>query len=269
MTVLHVGCVVDRPPGPRLSERMPFFELSPRAPIPKLATLAKYGKGRRPHSPKLAFVAPRTSWLTQQGAMRPGNELDKGIDWLLRASDASGSFAIVLATGAEITVGERDRELAAKYIERLKPSGRVIVFAPRGLWQPEQAEPFVDGLGVTYGFDPLEDDAPHADVVYARVRPMGARARLSDGHLLKILERIMGRKEAYVSFESEHGLRSAKRLVQLANEMADEESEDADDGDEDDEVIAADEAGEADEQDEDVESDASEDLDEEDEDEQS
>jgi hypothetical protein len=192
--------------------------------MPKLATLARYGKSRGPASPKLAFVAPRSTWLVPQGALKPGKELDAGLDWLLRATDASNAFAIVLATGAEITVGERDRELAAKFIERLKPSGRQIVFAPRGLWQPEQAEPFVKAVGALYGFDPLEDDAPPGDVVYARVRPMGARSRLSDGHLLKILERVIGRAEAYVSFESEHGLRSAKRLAQLASEMAEDES---------------------------------------------
>jgi hypothetical protein len=269
MTVLHVGFVVDRPPGPRLAERMSFFELSPRAPIPKLATLAKYGKSRKPSSPKLAFVAPRSAWLTPQGPMRPGKELDAGIDWLLRASDASGSFAIVLATGAEITVGERDRELAAKFIERLKPSGRQIVFAPRGLWQLEQAAPFARSLGVSYGFDPLEEDAPGGDIAYARVRPMGARSRLSDGHLLKILERVISSPEAYVSFESEQGMRSAKRLLQLAAEMGDsddageaedDEAEDHDDGvedegsegDDDEEVDGASEG--VDEDDEDDES---------------
>lgn len=273
MTVLHAGCVIDRPPGPRLSERLPFFELSPRAPMPKLATLARYGKSRGPHAPKLAFVAPRTTWLTAQGAMRPGKELDAGIDFILRASDASGAFAIVLATGAEITVGERDRELAAKFIERLKPSGRRIVFAPRGLWQLEEAEPFVAAVGAIYGFDPLEEDAPSGDVIYARVRPMGARSRLSDGHLLKILERLVGRAEVYVSVESEQGLRWATRIAQLASELGD--SEDVEEDETDSEDAEEDESDEGDSDDDeegsssDDDAEDDEDLDDEEEDEQS
>ncbi len=106
--------------------------------------------------------------------MRPGSEVDAGIDWLKRVADILDVFAIVLATGAELTTGERDQDLLRTFADRLKREGRRIVVAPRGLWDPEQAIPFALKSDTTYGFDPLEHDAPPGNFVYARVRPMSA-----------------------------------------------------------------------------------------------
>ncbi len=215
MADVFAGCLLERLPHPRSAVALPFFEFAPRPPLPTFATLARYRKQFSGKTPKIALVAPRSTWQTPRGAMRPGSEVDAGVDWLNRVSDILDAFAIVIATGAELTTGERDQDLLRAFTERLKPSGRRIVIAPRGLWEPEQAVPFANKTGTIYGFDPLEHDAPPGEFVYGRVRPMGARPRLTEGALAQIAERLAmsGCEEGYVCVESERALADMKRLA--------------------------------------------------------
>jgi hypothetical protein len=81
--------------------------------------------------------------------------------------------------------------LLAEYARRLQRADRLLVIAPRGLWQAEHGAAFAQQTGTVYGFDPLEDDAPEGATVYARVHPMGARPRLTEGHLAQIAERLL------------------------------------------------------------------------------
>lgn len=243
MSEVFAGCLLERLPHPRGALALPFFEFAPRPPLPTFATLARYRKQFTNNLPKIALVAPKGTWQTPRGAMRPGVEVDAGIDWLNRVSDILGAFAVVLATGAELTTGERDQDLLNSFAERLKPGGRRIVVAPRGLWEPEQAIPFAAKSGTIYGFDPLEHDAPPGAFVYARVKPMGARPRLTEGAMAQIAERIAmsGCEEAYVCVESERAVADRKRLTVALNEgleaaalMTDDEEDEEDSEDEED-----------------------------------
>jgi hypothetical protein len=234
MADFFAGCLLDRLPGPRGHSPKRFYEFAPRNPLPTLGTLARFRK-QASGWPQLSLVAPKSSWHTPKGALRPGAELDAGVDWITRVSDIVSAFAIVIATGAELTTGERDRELLANFVERLKPTGRTIVIAPRGLWDPEHATPFAAQIGAVYGFDPMEHDAPEGELVYGRVRPMGARPRLTPGHLAQIAERIVaaGAERAFVAIESEQCAKETKRLTLEVAEQAelavgDEEDEDED-----------------------------------------
>jgi hypothetical protein len=189
--------------------------------------------------------------MTPRGPMRKGPELDAGAEWLTRAADILGAFAIVLATGAELSTGERDSELLAAFAARLATKDCRVVVAPRGLWEPEQAIPFAQRTGTIYGFDPLEHDAPPGDFVYGRVHPMGARPRLTEGHIAQIAARIVaaGSAEAYVSVESERSLQDMKRLARALSESL----EAAALLDEPDDELDEDEGLDAEESDEDVE----------------
>jgi hypothetical protein len=200
-----------------------FFEYAPKPPLPSFATLARYRK-QLAASVQLTLVAPRSSWFGARGALRPGPELDAGLSWLKRSSDILGASAIVLATGAELSTGERDRQLLADFVQALKAAtGRLLVIAPRGLWEAEHGIAFARQTQTVYGFDPLEDDAPPGAIAYARVHPMGARPRLTEGHLVQIAERLLapGCERAYVSVESEEGPRDARRLAKLLAELTD------------------------------------------------
>lgn len=258
MPALHIGCLLDRLPGARLTERLNFFELSPRPPIPKFGTFARFRKSV-PESLEVSLVAPKSTWLTPRGPMRPGKELDEGVQWILRAADSIGASVIVVPTAAELTPGERDRTLTAAFFERLQPSGKTLVFAPGGLWEPEQGVPFVEKIGAVYGFDPLEHDAPQGAIVYARIKPMGVRARLSEGHLARAAERLLAAdcEHIYVSIASEHGPRDAGRMLAALSE-ASELMQSAEDEDEDDEDLEGDEDedGESEESDDEEDEDA-------------
>lgn len=248
MADVLAGCLLERLPNPRALSAARFFEYAPRLPLPTLATLSRIRKQAGDKWPQIALVAPRSTWTTPRGPMRTGPELDAGIDWLTRVSDILSAFAIVLATGADLTTGERDRDLLASVVERLRPTGRTLIIAPRGLWEPEHAVPFAEKIGAVYGFDPLEHDAPEGELVYARIRPMGARPRLTDGHLAQVAERIVvsGCERAFISIESEQCVRESKRLqVQVAETEAEHlENDDESDEDEDDDDDASEDDGE-------------------------
>lgn len=249
MPALHIGCLLDRLPGVKLTQRLGFFELVPRPPIPKYGTFARFRKEANPNL-EVSLVAPRSTWLSPRGPMRPGPELDQGIAWLLRAADAIGASCITVPTLASLTPGERDRNLTAAFFERLQPSGKTLVFAPGGLWEPEQAVPFTQKIGAVYGFDPLEHDPPPGTIVYARIRPIGVRARLSEGHLMRAAERLLTAncEHIYVSIASEHGPRDALRMLAVLKEAGelvaagmaagqlDDDAEEADNGEDGDDI---------------------------------
>jgi hypothetical protein len=242
MGEIFVGGTLTRLPNPKTAAALPFFEFAPKAPLPTLATLARFGKQLAERA-QCALVSPRSTWFTSKGALRPGPELDAGLDWLKRTADILRAKAIVLATAADLTTGDRDRALLAAFVERLKPTGRTIVVAPRGLWEAEHGAAFARQAACVYAFDPLEDDAPEGSIAYARIRPMGARPRLTDGHLAQIAERVLRSTAefAYVAIESEQAPRDARRLAKvLAEVSADlapnfELSDEDEDEDEDDE----------------------------------
>ena len=245
MGEIYAGGTLERLPSPKLANSLRFFEYAPKPPLSTLSTLARIGK-QLTNKTALALVCPKSTWLTPKGAMRKGPELDAGIDWITRVSDILRARAIVIATGAELSTGERDRTLLADFAERLRPTGRILVVAPRGLWEPEHGSAFAQQTDTVYGFDPLESDAPEGDVVYARIRPMGARPRLTEGHLAQVAERLLTpeAEQAYVAIDSDQPLRDAKRLLKL---LAEVQSAEFDPGPEEDEDEEIDEAGEEDE----------------------
>jgi hypothetical protein len=211
---------------------MRFFEYAPKPPLPGFATLGRYRK-QLPAELQIALVAPRSSWSGARGALRPGAELDAGLEWLKRSSDILKASAIVLATGAELSTGERDRQLLADFVQALRAAtGRLLVVAPRGLWEAEHGAAFARQTQSVYGFDPLEDDAPPGAIAYARVHPMGARPRLTEGHFAQIAERLLsaGCERAYVSIESEDAARDARRLSRLLAELGDADGHALDEG---------------------------------------
>jgi hypothetical protein len=235
MAQVYAGCLLERLPSPHSTlfapqegrEPISFFEYAPRTPYPSLATLARFRKQVKAPV-EIALVAPKAMLGSPRGPLRPGKELDEAVDWLTRVADILKAFAIVLPTGAELTPGERDKNLLADFVKRLGVKGARVVIAPRGLWEPEDAAPFAAKIGAIYGFDPFEHDAPPGELVYGRVKPMGARSRLSEGLLLQVAERMARAERGYVSIESDSAVRDMKRLQQAIAgvELDDDDLED-------------------------------------------
>jgi uncharacterized protein YecE (DUF72 family) len=179
--------------------------------------------------------------------MRFDDTLEEAFAWLLEAVEAVQPRAIVLATGSEITTGQRDRDRLASYVSRFpRVEGRALVWAPSGLWEADEARRQARRMDVVYGFDPLEDPVPPGPMAYARLRALGGRQRFTEGMIFDVLERLADSdaEEAFVAFESSRSFREARLMQQLVASAAgqpmdeglvDDELEDEDDEDEDDE----------------------------------
>ncbi len=219
MTLLHAGAQLERAPGRRYIESLGFAELALRPPFPRRATLAQW-RERLPAGFRIALVAPRATFISRAGAMRPDPDLDAAFEWLVHAADALSACAIVVPTGAEITTGQRDWGRLEAWFGRLpRTEGRTLVWAPAGLWEPPTATRQAERLGVVYGFDPLEATPPPGPILYGRLRSMGERRRFGEGLLYDVLDCIAGSEaqEAYVAIASPRAMREAQRLQQMAS----------------------------------------------------
>ncbi len=215
-TRLYVGAQLDRPPGPKYVESLIFAELAPKPPLPKPKTLAGW-RGGLPEGFVLSLVAPRAAVASRRGPMRFDEELEAGLGWFLEAAAALDARVLVVPTEADITTGQRDRDRLAAYFDRI-PRDRVVVWAPSGLWEPDQAHRLATKLGIQAAFDPLEDPVPPDPIVYGRMRAIGGRQRFTEGMLMDAFAEIVAAEpdEAFVAIESPRSFKEATRLVQIA-----------------------------------------------------
>jgi uncharacterized protein YecE (DUF72 family) len=215
---LLAGALLERPPGPKYRSELRFAELAPRAPLPKPSTLANWRK-QLPESFRIALRAPEPCWRSPAGPLRPSKELDAGLAWLLEASVALEASLIVVATGATVTTGGRDRERLREYFARIpKHQDRLIVWRPTGLWEPPAVQAMASALSVLGGFDGVDDPAPSADVLYATLRAEGFRRSFSEAVLLEVLDKLRGSgtSQAFVTIESEQSFKEARLLQTLS-----------------------------------------------------
>jgi hypothetical protein len=118
-----------------------------------------------------------------------------------------------------VTTGARDRERLREYFARVpRAEGRLIVWKPSGLWEPETVQIMASALSVVGGFDALDDPAPNAEVVYASLLAEGARRSFSHAQLLEVLHRLetSSAARAFVTIESGQSFREARLLQALS-----------------------------------------------------
>lgn len=219
MTAVHAGAAIERPPGPRYLAELHFAELAPRAPLPKSGTLKKW-RASLPDGFLCALVAPPEALASARGPLRFDDALQAAIAWLREAADAVDARAIVLPTPREMTTGQRDRDLLARYVERLdRKDGRPLVWAPGGLWEPGAAARFAERIEVVCAYDPVETVPPPGPLSYARLQAIGGRTRFPEPLLEEVLDRVAGAgaDEAFVSIRSPRSFREAVQLQQLAD----------------------------------------------------
>jgi hypothetical protein len=151
---LLAGALLERPPGPKYTSELRFAELAPQAPLPKPGTLAKW-RQKLPDGFELALRAPDPCWQSPGGPLRPSRELEAGLGWLSEAADALQASMIVVSTSAAVTTGARDRERLRAYFARVpRTEGRLIVWRPTGLWEPETVQTLANTLSLVGGLTP-------------------------------------------------------------------------------------------------------------------
>jgi len=231
---LLAGALLERPPGPKYTSELRFAELAPQMPLPKPGTLAKW-RQKLPDGFELALRAPDPCWQSPGGPLRPSRELDAGLGWLSGAADALQASMIVVSTSAAVTTGARDRERLREYFGRIpragdrerlreyfdripRAEGRLIVWRPTGLWEPETVQTMANTLSLVGGFDAVDDPAPHADVLYTSLLAEGLRRSFSHALLLDVLDKLQssGASRAYVTIESGQSFREARLLQALS-----------------------------------------------------
>ncbi|HSN82139.1 MAG TPA: DUF72 domain-containing protein [Polyangiales bacterium] len=217
---LFAGALLERPPGPKYTSELGFAELALRAPLPKPSTLTKW-RQNLPAGFQIALRAPEVCWRSAAGAFRPSDELEAALTWLREASDALEAAMVVVATGAAITTGARDRERVREYFERIpRTEGRLIVWRPTGLWEPEAVQQMADKLSILGGFDAVDDPVPSAEVVYATLVAEGLRRSFSHAQLLDVIDKLRhsDASRAFVTIESPQSFREARLLQALSEE---------------------------------------------------
>lgn len=213
---LFPGAQVDRPPSIKYAATLPFAELVlPGAP-PRPSTLAKW-RETLPETFQVALVVPRRTILSASGAYRPSDELDKGLEWIIKAQKATGAHLVLPSYG--LTTSERDRGHFERVLATLGKTDATIVFAPGGLWETENAAPFCKKVGIVCAYDPLTDDSPGGDLIYGRVAAIGARQRFSEGLLEDLIDALAdsGGTTAYIAIESPRSFREAQNLMRVAS----------------------------------------------------
>jgi hypothetical protein len=126
---------------------------------------------------------------------------------------------IVVSTSAAVTTGARDRERLREYFGRIpRAEGRLIVWRPTGLWEPETVQTMANTLSLVGGFDAVDDPAPHTDVLYTSLLAEGLRRSFSHALLLDVLDKLQssGASRAYVTIESGQSFREARLLQALS-----------------------------------------------------
>lgn len=219
MTTLHAGTVLEGVPGPKYRKALRFAELRPSGPIPKRATLTRW---REEVGADFTFswVTPTAALRSSRGPLRVDDAMERALATTIDAAIALDARFVVVPTSADVTTGQRDRDLLAAWVERWARAGRQLVWQPAGLWDPEIALPFARHLGVVLGFDPLEADPPPGAIAYGRLRAMGQRSRFSETLLLEVLDRLEGAEaeDAWIAIDSPKSFTEAQRLAALAAE---------------------------------------------------
>lgn len=219
---LLAGALLERPPGPKYREELRFAELAPKAPLPKPATLAKWRQGL-PTGFEIALRAPEPCWRSSAGPMRLNDDLRTAMAWLTEAADALEASLVIIATGATITTGARDRERLREYFARVRPAaGRAVVWRPTGLWEPDALQRFASELSVIGGFDAVDDPVPDTDILYATLVAEGLRRSFSHAQLRDLIDKLQqsAASRAFVSIDSPQSFREARLLQALSEGRA-------------------------------------------------
>lgn len=214
MIRLHVGAVLERPPGSKYRSSLSYAELRVVGPPPRPGKLAGW-RDEQGDAFSFGLIVPTVAARSERGAFRLDEDSEAALQWTVDAAKALDARWLVLRTGADFTTGQRDRDRMDRWLEHFEaPLRERLVWHPSGLWDAELAIPFAKKRGLVRAFDPTED-GPGPGVTYARLRAMGKQQRFSETVLLDVVDALEGSEEAWVTVDSGRSFDEAKRLMAL------------------------------------------------------
>lgn len=207
----------------RYASRFNLLEVAAESGMPRLATLRRWTEEV---GPDFAFSVV----LPESVSALDGKPAEDDLARALEAADALGAHWLLLRTPPSARPSARTRRRLAELVLRLpRPEGRRIAWDPRGLWEDEDAESQAAELGLCLVRDVSRSDAPAGDVVYSRLRALGAGGRVSGGAVERAIDELEGHASAYVVVEGDAAARAA-RMLRAA--LSPEEASAMDDSDE-------------------------------------
>jgi uncharacterized protein YecE (DUF72 family) len=157
---------------------------------------------------------------------------------------------IVFQTGSTVGPSSRVRTRLEALVSSLALPKRRVGWEPRGPFEADVAREWCNALGITLVEDLSQvDEAILSKSVYTRLRAEGAGARLAEGALEVLAERLAAAEEAYVVLEGRGSPKAKTRIRQaiesqlgLAARAVGADDDEADDDEVDDDEVDDDEA---------------------------
>ena len=181
-------------------------------------------RGRHPRRPGLLewrrLVGPEFVFSVvvpaSVSALEAGAKADELLAHARMVADALGAAWWLLKTPMTVTPSTRAlRELEA-VVASLRAEGRRIAWEPRGVWGDEGSLRAANQLGIHLVRDlAVEDPLGDSDVIYTRLRALGAGARIGAAAAERVAERLEEAAEACVIVEGTGG----GRVRQVLREM--------------------------------------------------
>jgi uncharacterized protein YecE (DUF72 family) len=228
----------------RYANRFDLLELRAEPGMPKPATLRRF-IAEVPAGFAFSVVLP------ENVSALDGSALDEaGLGRALEAAELLAAHWLVVRTPPSARPSARTRRRLEELVARLPRGERRIAWEPRGLWEDEDAEETAHGLDVHLVRDVSRTEAPDEEVIYARLRALGAGGRISSGAIERAIDELEEREAGYVMIEGAAAVRAAKMLRAAFGAAAAHGDEDGEAEDDEDDELDEDDDDQAEDEDE-------------------
>lgn len=143
------------------------------------------------------------------------------VERTVEAAAVLEAAVIVIPTGPRFTPTERNRGILKTMVEAFSAEGRHVAWEPRGVWSASEAQKWADEAGALLVRDLTREVAPNSSVVYTRLLPFGAGARVSQSALETLAGQLESAETAYVVIQGE-GAKSTRSQLRDWFELEDE-----------------------------------------------
>lgn len=200
MTRLHVGLHALSGDIKKYQSDLDLVELRPvDTSLPATGGLRRWRKATAPTF-VFSVVLPRVV-----GELGSGKPVDDALAKSLEVATVIEARCIVLVTPAEIRPTAANRKKIAALFARIPPEGTLRFWEPHGMWEREDVIDTARSAGALPVFDASRDEPASGQVVYTRLRALGAQTTPSAAALERVARRIHGRREVFVVLEGTRG----------------------------------------------------------------